>query len=85
MASPAVERINPMHSIGEAEYSAIWKKLFATLLNGFWVHIFFFLFLLAAYWVGVRQRNPGLAAIFVACAAILAFGGGIARFFGLIS
>jgi hypothetical protein len=31
----------------------------------------------SAFWVGVRQRNPTLAAICLLLAAIVAYGGGV--------
>ena len=82
MSAP-FEKLNPVTNMGEAEYTALWQKLFATVLNGFWGHVLFFLMLFLAFWVGVRQRNPALAALFLFVAAAVAYGGGVLKFIGV--
>lgn len=79
MSVPAgmpLERLNPLHYMGAQEYNTIWQKLFATVLYGFWGRFFFVFFMLMAFYVGVRQRNPTLAGVFLVMAAVIAYGGG---------
>ena len=63
--------------MGKGDYTSFWHKLFSTLLYGFWGRFFFVVLLVSAFWVGVRQRNPTLAAICLLLAAVVAYGGGI--------
>lgn len=72
-----IEKLNPLHYMGQAEYTGFWQKLFATIFYGFWGRCFFVALVVSAFWVGVRQRNPTLAAICLLLAAIVAYGGGI--------
>jgi hypothetical protein len=72
-----IEKLNPLHYMGQAEYTGFWQKLFATLLYGFWGRFFFVALVISAFWVGVRQRNPTLAAICMLLAVIVAYGGGV--------
>ena len=72
-----IEKLNPLHYMGRGDYTSFWQKLFATMLYGFWGRLFFVLLIIAAFWVGVRQRNPTLAAVCLLMAAIVAYGGGI--------
>jgi len=72
-----IEKLNPLHYMGQAAYTGFWQKLFATLLYGFWGRFFFVALVISAFWVGVRQRNPTLAAICLLLAAIVAYGGGV--------
>ena len=58
-----IEKLNPLLYMGQAEYTGFWQKLFATILYGFWGRCFFVALVVSAFWVGVRQRNPTLAAI----------------------
>ncbi|BDV41523.1 MULTISPECIES: hypothetical protein [Geobacteraceae] len=72
-----IEKLNPLHYMGQAEYTGFWQKLFATALFGFWGRFLFIAFIFLAFWVGVRQRNPTLAAICLILASIVAYGGGV--------
>ena len=72
-----LERFNPLHYMGKGDYTSFWQKLFSTLLYGFWGRFFFVVLVVSAFWVGVRQRNPTLAAICLLLAAVVAYGGGI--------
>ena len=72
-----IERFNPLHYMGKGDYTSFWQKLFSTLLYGFWGRFFFVVLLVSAFWVGVRQRNPTLAAICLLLAAVVAYGGGM--------
>jgi len=72
-----IEKMNPLHYVGAGEYTSFWQKLFATILFGFWGRFFFVVLVVAAFWIGVRQRNPTLAALCLLCAAIVAYGGGV--------
>ena len=63
--------------MGRGDYTTFWQKLFATLLYGFWGRLFFVILIIVAFWVGVRQRNPTLAAICLLMAAVVAYGGGL--------
>ena len=72
-----IEKLNPLHYMGRGDYTTFWQKLFATMLYGFWGRLLFVLLIIAAFWVGVRQRNPTLAAVCLLMAAIVAYGGGI--------
>jgi len=74
-----IEKLNPLQYMGQAEYTGIWLNLFATLLYGFWGRFFFVALVLSAFWVGVRQRNPTLAAVCLLLAAVVAYGGGIVK------
>jgi hypothetical protein len=72
-----IDKINPLRYTNAGDYTAFWQKLFATMLFGFWGRFFFVLLIVAAFWVGVRQRNPTLAALCLLLAAIVAYGGGL--------
>ena len=74
-----IEKLNPLNYMGQAEYTGFWLNLFATLLYGFWGRFFFVALVLSAFWVGVRQRNPTLAAVCLLLAAVVAYGGGIVK------
>lgn len=63
--------------MGKGDYTSFWQKLFSTLLYGFWGRFFFVVLLVSAFWVGVRQRNPTLAAVCLLLAAVVAYGGGM--------
>lgn len=71
-----IDKLNPLHYMGQSDYTSFWQKLFATMLYGFWGRFFFIAFLVSAFWVGVRQRNPTLAAVCLFMAAVFAYGGG---------
>lgn len=75
---PAIEKLNPLHYMKPEDYTAFWQKLFATVLHGFWARFFFYALLFIAFYVGVRQRNPALAAVCIVLAAITAYGAGVA-------
>lgn len=81
MASSPVEWLNPLHHLSQEQYSELWHKLFTTLLHGFWSRILFFSLIFLAFWVGVRQRNPTLAAVLLILSAIVAYGGGLIDWF----
>lgn len=72
-----IDKMNPLHYVRAGQYTTFWQKLFATMLFGFWGRFFFVILIVCAFWVGVRQRNPTLAAIFLLSAAIIAYGGGV--------
>jgi CDP-diglyceride synthetase len=72
-----IEKLNPLHYMNSADYTGVWQKLFATTLYGFWGRLFFISLVVLAFWVGVRQRNPTLAAICLFLAAVVAYGGGL--------
>ena len=72
-----IDRFNPLHYMGKGDYTSFWQKLFSTLLYGFWGRFFFVVLVVSAFWVGVRQRNPTLAAICLLLAAVVAYGGGM--------
>lgn len=72
-----IEKLNPLRYLGPAEYTGFWQQLLATLLYGFWGRFLFIALVVSAFWVGVRQRNPTLAAICLLLAALVAYGGGI--------
>lgn len=74
--APAIEKLNPLHYMKPEEYTALWQKLFATVLNGFWARFVFFTLLFIAFYAGIRQRNPALAAVCIVLAAITAYGAG---------
>jgi hypothetical protein len=73
---PVIERLNPLHYMKPEDYTSYWQNLFATVLHGFWARFFFYALLLIAFYVGIRQRNPTLAAICIGLAAIIAYGAG---------
>ena len=81
---PSVDNLNPLNHIGEAQYAAIWRKLFVTVLAGFWAKFFFVILLMLAVFFGVRRRNPRASALFAILAAALAYGGGIVDAFKLL-
>lgn len=72
-----VDVINPLRHVGEEQYAAIWQKLFATVLAGFWGRAIFIGFVLLAIFFGVRRRNPRAAALFALLAALVAYGAGV--------
>jgi hypothetical protein len=78
--SQTIEAINPLHHMGEGEYAAIWQKLFATLLAGFWARAAFMLFVLAAIFFGIRRRNPRAAAVCSLFAGVIAYGASVLGF-----
>ena len=72
-----IEKFNLLHYMKPSDYTGFWQKLFATALYGFWGRLFFISLIILAFWVGVRQRNPTLAAICLFLAAVVAYGGGV--------
>lgn len=72
-----IEKLNPLHYMQAEAYTGIWQRLFSTVLYGFWGRFFFIVLIVLAFWVGVRQRNPTLAAICLFLAAVVAYGGGV--------
>ena len=76
----SIEQFNPLSHMSETEYIHEWTDIFNTVLCGFWGHALFFVLIVMAFWVGVRQRNPVLAAVFLASAAIVAYGAGLMGF-----
>lgn len=83
-ANQRIEALNPLRIIGEEQYTAIWQKLFITLLAGFWGRFMFVAFVALAVFFGIRRRNPRAAAICAIFAAIIAYGSGIARLLHVI-
>lgn len=82
--SQGIEVINPLRHIGEAQYTEIWQKLFATVLAGFWARFFFLVCVALTLFFGIRRRNPRVAAIFALIAALIAYGGGVLGLFKLV-
>lgn len=78
-AGNTIDAINPIQQIGEAKYTAIWHKLFATVLSGFWAHALFLIFIALTIYVGILRRNPRAAAFFALCAVLTAYGGVILK------
>jgi hypothetical protein len=74
---PAIEWLNPLRHVDADTYAAFWCHLYDTFLHGFWARFFFFVFLFLAFWTGVRNRNPTLAAVCLLLAAIIAYSGGL--------
>lgn len=75
--SHGIDSINPMSHIGEAQYTELWQKLFATILSGFWSRLFFFVFIILTLWFGIQRRNPRMAALCALVAALIAYGAGL--------
>ncbi len=73
---PVIENLNPLQHMGAEEYTAWWQYIFNILLHGFWARLFFVMLIVMAFYVGVRQRNPTLAAVCIGLAAIVAYGAG---------
>lgn len=73
----AIEKLNPLHYVTADEYAAFCQKLFSTVFHGFWARFVFFSLLVVAFYVGVRQRNPTLAATCIILAAITMYGAGL--------
>lgn len=73
----AIDTLNPLRHVGEDQYAAIWQKLFATLLVGFWGRFAFLLFVLLAIFFGIRRRNPRAAIVFAGIAVVIAYGAGV--------
>lgn len=84
-AAPAIEQLNPLHHMDASQYDAMWQKLFATLLYGFWGRFIFLALIFLSFWFGVRMRNPSLAGTCLIMAALIAYGAGavtvVASFF----
>lgn len=72
-----IEKLNPLNYYGQAKYAYIWHHLFSTILYGFWGRFFFVSLVVLAFWVGVRMRNPTMAAVCLFLAALIAYGGGV--------
>lgn len=72
--SQGIEVISPIKHVGEAQYAAIWQKIFVTLLAGFWGRFMFVVFVLLAVFFGIRRRNPRAAAMCAIIAAVIAYG-----------
>ncbi|WP_041533021.1 hypothetical protein [Pelobacter propionicus] len=75
--SSVIEKLNPLHYMKPEDYTAFWQKIFSTILLGFWARFFFYVLLCMAFYVGVRQRNPTLAAVCIVLAACVAYGSGV--------
>lgn len=78
--SGGIETINPLSHISEEHYSAIWQKIFSTVLAGFWCRFFFFVCIVLALFFGIRKRNPQAALVFALLATLIAYGAGVLGF-----
>jgi len=76
-----IEAINPLRMVGEAQYTAVWQKLFVTLLAGFWARFLFIVFVLMAVFFGLRRRDFRTAFVLAIFASLVAFGSGLLRLF----
>jgi len=72
-----IDWLNPLRWVEPDKYAAFWKGLFDTFLHGFWARFFFFALLFLAFWTGVRNRNPTLAAVCLMLAVVIAYSGGL--------
>ena len=70
--------------MSEEAYTKSWLDAFATTLSGFWGHTIFIVLIAMAFWIGVRQRNPILAAILLFMAALVAYGAGLINFINML-
>ncbi|MDD3293692.1 MAG: hypothetical protein PHG20_03295 [Geobacteraceae bacterium] len=76
--------MNPLRYISGEQYTQLWKKLFATILQGFWGRLLAFTLLFLSFWFGVRRRNFAAAAAFFALALLATFAAPLLRLLGLL-
>lgn len=75
------EFFNPFKWFGKETYISFWKTLLSTVFLGFWAKFFAVVFFIAALWVGVRRQRYRQAVLFYLFAFLLAYGGGLYKFF----
>jgi hypothetical protein len=76
--------MNPLRYISGAQYTLVWKTLFATILQGFWGRLLAFTLLFLSFWFGVRRRNFATATAFFALALLVTFAAPLLRLLGLL-
>ncbi|RMD59385.1 MAG: hypothetical protein D6828_01560 [Nitrospirae bacterium] len=75
------DHINPLNFIQPDKYFSIWRYLFSTIFNGFWARVFAVVFLVLAFWFGVRRQSFQLGCIFFLLAVLVTYGGIVLRIF----
>ena len=73
--------LNPLKYMSENEYQGFWQMVYYNLFHGFWARFFAVLFLLLAFWFGVRRQNIYMGLIFFIGTVFFVYLGG---FIGLI-
>jgi hypothetical protein len=79
-----ITKTNPLTYVGEKEYEAYWQMLFSTVLSGFWARALAVLFLVLAFWFGVRRQQVVVGFWFLVLALVMAYGGSLFRVIGLL-
>ena len=72
-----IDLLNPHNYISNIEYVHIWKYLFETFLQGFWARICAVVFLILAFWFGVRRQSFYLGFLFFVLSVFVTYAGGI--------
>ncbi len=78
------EAINPLSHFSEGEYFYFWQMLFVTVLEGFWAKMLAGVFLLMAFWFGVRRQRFQRGLIFFGLSCLVTYGAAILKFLGLM-
>jgi len=79
-----LRRINPLSYLSFEEYSASWRFLFSTLLQGFLGRLLAFSFLILSFWFGVRRRNFAVAFSFFILALLFTYGAPLLKMLDLL-
>ena len=79
-----LQRINPLRNITGPHYAFLWRRLFATFLQGFWGRLLACSLLLLSFWFGVRRLNFAMASLFFFLALLTTFGAPLLKLLGLL-
>jgi hypothetical protein len=72
-----IDIVNPYRYISQTEYMSIWMYLFETFLQGFWARVGAVVFLILAFWFGVRRQSFYLGFIFFILTVFMTYAGGL--------
>lgn len=78
--SSFIDIFNPMRYVTPHGYASLWRLLFRTVLEGFWVRVFAAVFLILAFWFGVYRQKFISGIIFFIVSIFITYLGGIIKF-----
>ena len=79
-----MDYLNPLSWMSPQQYLGFWQMLFSTLFLGLWSRLLAMSLLILAFWFGVRRRSFIMGFWCFAAATLLAYGGALLGFVGLL-
>lgn len=68
--------LNPLNWMTPSEYYNLWTYVYYSLFHGFWARFFSVVFLLLAFWFGVRRQNIMFGLFFFGLTVLIVYLGG---------